>query len=446
MRNGERGQALVMITLSAVLMFAAVGLVVDIGFTYFKQQAQRAAAEAAALAAAEAALSDINGGGNFDCGQNSVACQSATACSSPVPNPPNSNLDVGCMYASTNGYTQGGNGGRQRVFMAAGLGNPPNATGLTNINYWVTATVKDSVRQLFSSVFGEQVIHPGIYATAGVILAVTGGCIYALNPTANNAYVESGGQTVVVADCGVYVNSSGNQAMVVSGGASLTTTPAPIDVVGRVSSDGNITPVPRTGVSATANPYAGIPTPTITTPVSCDAAHTNYTLHGGTATIQHGTYCGGITNQGGTLTFDSGLYILYGGGLTSSSSFGSLIGSGVTFYNTQGGSYAYKPITISGGGAANLTAMTTGSQAGLLFFEDPTITSSSKNTISGGSSTTFAGGMYFKNDNLVYSGGSSLTAQNITIVADTITISGGSNIGGYNGGVGGQLPLVALVQ
>jgi Putative Flp pilus-assembly TadE/G-like len=441
----QRGQALVMLSLSAVMMFAAIGMVVDLGFAYYKQQAERSAAESAALAAAQVAFYTANHGGHLDCGSRGAACQQATACGNPPANPPQTNIDDGCLYAQSNGYTTGGHRGRQQVLMAAGNGSPPNTTGL-HTDYWVTATIKDSIPQLFSAVFGHNAINPGIYATAGVILGTEGGCIYALDPATNNAYVESGGLSVVQATCGVYVNSTGGKAFVVSGGATLTVTGASINVVGgsSISGGSTVTPNPLTGAQPADNPYAGVPTPTISTPVHCD--HTNYTLSGGSDTIYPGTYCGGITNSTGTLTFKTGLYILYGGGLTSSSSSGNLIGQGVTFYNTAGGSYSYKPITISGGGSATLSAMTSGPQAGLLFFEDPTITSSSKNTISGGSNTTFTGGMYFKNDNLVYSGGSSLQAQAVTIVADTVTISGGSQISGYNNGVGSSTPKVTLVQ
>ena len=447
MRNSCRqsGQAVVLITLSSLLVFATLGLTVDVGFAYYRHQAQRAAAESAAKAAALAANTGLGSGSSFRCNSTYAVCQSSTACPSSLSSPASTDIVSGCLYAQANGYTAGGDGGRQNVLMAAGTGAPPGVTGLS-ANYWVIATVSDSIPQLFSAVFpSNRSLNPSVSATAAVILGSAGGCIYALAPTASNAFVASGGQTVVQASCGVHVNSTSSQALVVSGGATLTTTPSPIDVVGNYTANSStVTPTPTTGVTAAANPFASVPTPTINTPVTCTA--TNYTLHGGSATIGPGTYCGGITNQGGTLTFTTGLYILYGGGLTSSSTSGNLIGNGVTFYNTQGSGYAYKPITISGGGSTSLSPMTTGPQAGILFFEDPTITSSSKNAISGGSSTSFTGGMYFKNDELVYSGGSAQTPNAVLIVVNTIEFSGASTLTAYGGGVGGQQTVVALVQ
>ena len=76
------------------------------------------------------------------------------------------------------------------------------------------------------------------------------------------------------------------------------------------------------------------------------------------------------------------------GGGFSVSSQANIIGNGVTIYNTGSASYAYQPISITGGSTTVLTAPTTGSLAGILFFQDRSITTTSKtsvNTIAGGS-------------------------------------------------------------
>ena len=46
--RSEGGQALVMIVLSSLLLFTVVGLVVDVGWARFRQQAAQAAADSAA--------------------------------------------------------------------------------------------------------------------------------------------------------------------------------------------------------------------------------------------------------------------------------------------------------------------------------------------------------------------------------------------------------------
>jgi hypothetical protein len=137
---------------------------------------------------------------------------------------------------------------------------------------------------------------------------------------------------------------------------------------------------------------------------------TNYRAPGAGGTIGPGTYCGGITVEGGaTLQLSAGLYILNGGGLTVGGG-GSIMGTGVTFYNTASSSYSYKAINLTGSSTTSLIAPTSGTWQGILFFQDRSITSPVQNMISGGSTTVYQGALYFPTTALVYSGGSSVTA------------------------------------
>jgi hypothetical protein len=122
---------------------------------------------------------------------------------------------------------------------------------------------------------------------------------------------------------------------------------------------------------------------TAPTPGSCTA--TNW--HNARTTLSPGTYCGGITISaiGTTVTASTGLYILLGGGLTVGGG-ANLSGPGVTSYNTYNATYSYKPIVVSGGSATQLSAPTSGSCEGLLFWQDLALPSSywnQQNTVSG---------------------------------------------------------------
>jgi len=432
-----------MMTLSLTLILGMLGLAVDVGWAYYRQQAAQAAADAAAIAAAKASVA-----ASFSpaCG-GTVWCGAATNCPSTAPGTPSSSFDNACMLASANGFTTSG---IDTVSVQAGTSNPLPTVSGPAAKYWAVVRVNEALPALFGAAFARGGLGPGAIATAAAQCGGGAGTcsstsMYALD-AGNNSFVASGGSTSVIASGGVYTNGQ----MVVSGGASLNTTPGTAEYCASLQTDNNITPAPVQQCNANANLYASIPTPTINTPVTCD--QTNYKLNGGSATINPGIYCGGITNNSGTLNFNPGLYILYGGGLTSSGGSASLIGSGVTFYNTQGGSYNYSPIVISGGGNATLSAMTSGAQAGILFFEDPSCSwggcgsSGKQNTISGGSSTLLSGGLYFKNDPLVFSGGSGVTTQTVTIVADTINFSGQSKVAPYAGAGAIGVPSVTLVQ
>jgi hypothetical protein len=238
----------------------------------------------------------------------------------------------------------------------------------------------------------------------------------------------------------------------ISGSASFTA--SSIRIVGSANDhgcSGCINPSPTT-VPSVSDPYSSVAAPTFSR--TCDAAHTNYKLSSGSDTLNPGTYCGGITNSGGTLTFNTGTYILYGGGFTQSSSGASSTGSGVSFYNTcspspcNNGKSGYKPFTISGGGSSTMSAPTSGSLSGILFFQDRTVNTGAKDTVSGGSSTCFTGVLYFSQTQLDYSGGSSGGSCNTQLVADTIDFSGSSNLGSTSASSsqGPSAPSAAIIE
>jgi hypothetical protein len=191
---------------------------------------------------------------------------------------------------------------------------------------------------------------------------------------------------------------------------------------------GTIDPTPITGMDPAANPYANLPTPTPSTPCAADPHIT-----GGTVTLNAGTYCGITITGNATVTFNPGTYILSGGGFSAGSSGTTLTGSGVTFYNTcssspcNGGSTGYQPISVSGNIAATLSAPTSGAYQGILFYQDPTVSTSSSDQITGNTSLNLSGVLYFPNSNLKFAGGSSSSGGSTIVVADTVTFTGGTS-------------------
>jgi hypothetical protein len=260
-------------------------------------------------------------------------------------------------------------------------------------------------------------------------------CIYVMDPTAPNALSGSGSASIS-SGCGVMVDSSSSTAIVLSGAATVT---APtIGVVGGYSG-GGYTPTPKTGVIAASDPLAYVQAPTVG---SC--AHTNFSLSNpGTSSsyfqVYAGTYCGGITISNGFTNFNAGTYVLAGGGLTTQG--GPLMtGSGITFYNTTG-TGGYKGITLTGGSTSNFSAPTSGPLTGILFFQDRSIASGGAgSTVSGNSSSTFDGALYFPTTTLTYSGNSSLNGYNI-VVADKVSLSGNSSIGNNYSSLTGGSPI-----
>ena len=245
-----------------------------------------------------------------------------------------------------------------------------------------------------------------------------GGCIYVLDPTSSSAMNVSGSGNIY-SNCGIYVNSSSSTALISSGGAK--TTASVVDVVGNVNISGGstITPTPTTGVSPTSDPLAKLPAPTFS---GCHGG-TSKSISATTATLSPDVYCGGITVSGGAnVTFNPGNYILNGGGLNVSGS-STITGTGVFFYNTSSG-YAFGPITISGAAGITLTAPTSGTYQGVLFFQDRSISSSAANTFSGGSSSNISGSVYLPTAQLYFSGGTSTTPLTMALVCKDLNVSG----------------------
>ena len=434
---GRRGQALIMIALSCLVIFGIVGLVVDLGWARYRKQAAQAAAESAALAAASAAASSSSCAPTC---AGSVACQAATNCPTSISSPPSNNLLAGCMYASTNGFKASGN---QIVTIAGNVTTPP-VSGVT-VPYWVSVSVSESMPQLFSSVFGHSYLTSGAHVTAAVLPSTSsGGCIYVLQSTGSS--VTNSGSALLQSGCGIYVNSSNSAAVLMSGSATIKTTgTARTNIVGNwlASGGATITPAPNLGVTAQADPFASMPAPTVG---SC--TYNSPVVVTANTTLYPGTYCGGIITSGTeTITLSSsggsgsipGLYIIKSG--ITESGTPTFNGSGVTLYFSSGG------ITGSGSGVFNLSAPTSGTYQGVAIFEDRSDTSGI--TLSGSTGSQVNGLVYMPKGNLTYSGYSGTSGVVSTLVVNAITFSGTSYIQqaattSYGGGTG-TCP-VALIE
>jgi len=421
-RNSESGQVVVLAAGAMLLMIGMAALAVDIGFLYATRRNMQTAADAAAIAGVNALQAD----------------STCTASSCP------SAQDV----AKLNGYTNGVNG----VTVTVGPpSTPPNPTSGT----YIQVTVAEPVPTFFLRAFGMTTVSVSTSAIAGYV--PTPNCVISVcTGDLNNAYVESGNSLVDLPNCNVAIDSSSTQGLVVSGSAALEAASVGVAAASEsqaatASSPGapGVSPAYVANSPVVTDPLSSVAAPTVGACTASTAAKTGtnpngsggkgYTSTGGD-TISQGTYCGGIIVGGGkTLNLNPGTYILLGGGLQVSGS-SSLIGSGVTLYNTVwtaadpagddiGNANQYKPISFSGGSSTNLTAETSGPLSGILFFQDPSLPSSDlnqQNTFSGGSSAVLQGDLYFPTTPLVFSGGSSTTPLNVTLIACTINFSGGS--------------------
>jgi Flp pilus assembly protein TadG len=404
-RAAEAGQALIMVTLGIVFLFGVLGLVVDLGYAYYLKQVAQAAADSAVLAGTTAA----NGYGSSRCGI-TVLCQNDAACPANPPNPPNTNFDVACLYGKKNGSPN------QSISMSGGTGNPPNVS--VAANYWMTATATQTMPLGFLSVMGFRTASVSARATSALVGAAADGCIWVLDPIADGALTMNGG-SLIQSDCSIHVNSRSSQALNATGGAVLHA--SEVDLVGgaRLTGGSVVTPTPTTGAAPAADPLANLPNPSFG---GCN--YTNVQLGGGVNNLQPGVYCGGIKiSAQAVVNFAPGTYILNGGGMQVTSSFATVNGTGVFFYNTSSG-YAFSSVAIASGATVNLTAPTAGTYRGILLYQDRNISSSATTAFGGGSNEYYRGTIYLPNGNLQYVGGSSSQNLTVALIAKDLTIAG----------------------
>jgi uncharacterized membrane protein len=157
----NKGQVLLLFTMTLIPLFGLLGLVIDIGWMHYLKVSAQTAADAAAMAAA-LEFHSTSGGSVFVCRVNGVIC-GTTSCN---PLPTSTYLRSGCQYAQQNGFSGAGN---QNVTLQTGITpTPPSASGVNSAAFWITARVAQTVPQGFSAVMGNTTGLIAARATAAV--------------------------------------------------------------------------------------------------------------------------------------------------------------------------------------------------------------------------------------------------------------------------------------
>ncbi|HVA78239.1 MAG TPA: pilus assembly protein TadG-related protein [Candidatus Binataceae bacterium] len=376
--GGESGQVLVVLALSILVILIGAGLTADIGNLQRQKQRMQVAADAAAVAAASALI---------------------TNASTPSA--------AGQNDAALNGFTAG-------TGTTITINNPPQSGNYASNSGYVEAIIDQPQPTWFLSLLGLKTIDVSARAVAGASNA--NGCMYILDPAQSGA-ITANGNANITSQCGILDDSSSSTALIANG--NVTITASAIGVVGKTLVNGNasLTPKPVTGIVAVSDPLASVPAPFVG---SCQ--YNNFIVNGNQSVqMSPGVYCGGIIFNGNSkANFAPGVYVLRGGGMIVNGGC-TLTGSGVTFYDTTGNG-GYQGIIMNGNVTATLSAPTSGPLKGILFFQDRSITSGSASIINGGDTANFTGALYFPTTNLTYNGGSN--ASYSIIVAKDLTVNG----------------------
>jgi Flp pilus assembly protein TadG len=397
-RKSESGQALVFAALALVVLIGFAGLAIDMGVLRYQKRLQQSAADAAAIAGASN-LASTSGG-----------------------------VTTGAQNASaTNGFTDNG-GGQTSACTASGatvgtvcvqVNNPPlsgpHASG-ANAGKYVEVLVAVVQPTYFMKIFGtsSEVITARAVAT-NLSGGTGGGCMYTLGPPSSAIEgVNINGSAVLNATtCGIVdngdFNTKGNKLIVnaatfgVAGGANQSGPGGTVTCADQAPTD-----CPTYGTPASGDPLSSLTAPAVGTPQAFNAAN-----------ITPGTYSSISLSGNGTYTFPAGTYVLDGGNFSCTGT-PSIRGTGVTFYFTNGATY-----NCTGNVSVQLTAPSTGTYAGVLFYQDPNDTSGP--SIGGDNTTYFDGALYFPKSQVTFFGNS--VSYNVAIViADAIALSGNPTV------------------
>ncbi len=150
----------------------------------------------------------------------------------------------------------------------------------------------------------------------------------------------------------------------------------------------------------------------------------NYTSGGNTYNLTHGVYCGGLTIGGNnTVNLGSGTYILDGGGFNVTNS-AKVNGTGVTIYITSDSNNPAGGLNFTGNATVNLTAPTSGTYQGIVFFQDQLANAA---TIANSANGTITGTYYFPKAALSLTGNVQI-ATTAAFIVGTLTVTGSSTL------------------
>lgn len=424
--RNRRGQALVMVAFALTLIFGMLSLAVDLGWGYYRREAGQSAADAAAAAAVRAVS------GTPSCGTGIVWCGSPagtiTNCPSTAPASATTTYDNACMLAAANGFTTTGS---KTVSVQANTTSPPPTVPGVTVTYWVTVRIKETPASFFGVPLGSSGLNPlisNVIATSAIITtgsAETSPCIYVLSPNATDAFDLGNGATVTTSSCGVYVNSTATEAALITGGARLNS--PTVQVAGGYAANNGYclatsssaacgTLTPATSVAAAADPFVGLPAPTI--PSSCSSGNfTSWQARPYTPTA--GCYNGFSLGNSMAATMGAGIYVINGGSFSIQGGSTLTATSGVMIYLTNG---AY--VNIANGVTLNMAPESTGTYQGILFYQDRTMASPTASTFAGGSNSTMTGSLYFPNSLVNINNGSSVNTE--ALVVGSVNFQGGA--------------------
>ncbi len=314
--------------------------------------------------------------------------------------------------------------------------NGPTAGPFAGDSSVVRVQIRSGTRLPFTGFFMKAGMVITVEATAG--LRQDGDfCILALDST-NSLAITNSGNTTVTANCGMHANSAGEPA--INGQGSAVITASPVSAVGNVDNRSNVFAngtVFQPYSVAQRDPFASLPTPSIAQSSNNGDVRSNQTRN-----LVPGTYRG--MDIQGTANLAAGTYFIDGrsNGNNQNKNLGFNVGSqarvtgtGVTIVLTMsnapvsGTSNLVAGMNINGGARLNLTAPTSGTYRGVLFYQDRRATTLGEQVVVNGNSlSSYQGAIYIPRNQLRFNGTSGMSMACLQMIGYRMIFTGNSNI------------------
>ena len=360
----ERGQATTFMALfMGIVMLGFIAFALDVGYLFQKKRMAQAAADAAALAAAEEGATTANG-------QNAAN-----------------------IAATLNGFSTTLSTNPATVTLSTlSSGNYSSSASAVPTN-WVNAVVSQPIHTFFLGAFNKTMSTVTVSASSVAAGGLNVSDCLCMEGTTGTVLNMSNNAKFTGGNCAIRENSTSSNAITVVGSASLCS-----QAIGTVTSWNDTSGGPNVNnggsVCSTATLVSGLAActpamPNVPVDANCSATSgpsswtASYTTGPNSAygtTINGNTVCyNGLTvnGNGEVTTLNPGIYVINGGTLHFNSGGPNLGGNGVVFYLTNGAN-----LLIDNGANVNLvaggntqsgggTAPGTGIYNGILFYQDP---------------------------------------------------------------------------
>jgi Flp pilus assembly protein TadG len=299
---------------------------------------------------------------------------------------------------------------------------PSSGPGVSNVSA-VRVALQTSRPLAFSGLFLSTPPMITAEATAAIVDDGTY-CVVALESTTSVGITMSGSSTVDMG-CGMATNSKASNAVEAGGSSQINATP--VTAVGGLQWSNNYsngTKLKPYNIPQ-KDPFASLPNPDIS---SMTCSNLNVGVH---ANESRSPGCYKNVDIKGTLRLNPGVYYIDGGEFSVGSQ-GQLTGEGVTIIltssNAASNPNSIATVGMNAGAEVRLTAPTSGTYKGVIFYQDRRAVDSGDNKINGNSNALYQGAFYFPKQEIKFNGSAGMTTDCLQLVGRRVTFLGNSSV------------------